>query len=158
LRAFFRIYFSSSLLLLFLLLLLVVVGLFFWGGRVQGSVSLLCVDLAVLELALSLCRPGWPRTQKSASLCLPSAGIKGVRHHCLARMHFSIRAFIWDKNSRDQRFLPACLILIRQTTVITVHGLIAAPFTWVFEEGRDCVKGPGALGPWGGSASQMLSL
>jgi hypothetical protein len=29
----------------------------------------------------SLCRPGWPRTQKSACLCLPSAGIKGVRHH-----------------------------------------------------------------------------
>jgi hypothetical protein len=29
----------------------------------------------------SLCRPGWPQTQKSACLCLPSAGIKGVRHH-----------------------------------------------------------------------------
>jgi hypothetical protein len=29
----------------------------------------------------SLCRPGWLRTQKSACLCLPSAGIKGVRHH-----------------------------------------------------------------------------
>jgi hypothetical protein len=29
----------------------------------------------------SLCRPGWPGTQKSACLCLPSAGIKGVRHH-----------------------------------------------------------------------------
>jgi hypothetical protein len=28
-----------------------------------------------------LCRPGWPRIQKSACLCLPSAGIKGVRHH-----------------------------------------------------------------------------
>jgi hypothetical protein len=29
----------------------------------------------------SLCRPGWPQTQKSACLCLSSAGIKGVRHH-----------------------------------------------------------------------------
>jgi hypothetical protein len=29
----------------------------------------------------SLCRPGWPQTQKSACLCLPSAGIKGVHHH-----------------------------------------------------------------------------
>jgi hypothetical protein len=29
----------------------------------------------------SLCRPGWPRTQKSACLCLPSAGIKGMCHH-----------------------------------------------------------------------------
>ncbi|KRY62139.1 hypothetical protein T4D_13722, partial [Trichinella pseudospiralis] len=31
----------------------------------------------------SLCRPGWPGTQKSACLCLPSTGIKGVRHHGL---------------------------------------------------------------------------
>jgi hypothetical protein len=29
----------------------------------------------------SLWRPGWPRTQKFACLCLPSAGIKGVHHH-----------------------------------------------------------------------------
>jgi hypothetical protein len=29
-------------------------------------------------------RPGWPQTQKSTCLCLPSAGIKGVCHHCLA--------------------------------------------------------------------------
>ena len=29
----------------------------------------------------SLCRPGWPRTQKSMCLCLPSAGIKGVVAH-----------------------------------------------------------------------------
>jgi hypothetical protein len=36
----------------------------------------------------SLCRSGWPRTQKSACLCLPSAGIKGVRHHCLADFFF----------------------------------------------------------------------
>ena len=42
----------------------------------------LCVALAVLEL---ICRPGWPRAQKSACLCLclRSAGIKGVPagHH-----------------------------------------------------------------------------
>jgi hypothetical protein len=30
----------------------------------------------------SLCRPGWPWTQKSACFCLPSAGIKGMCHHC----------------------------------------------------------------------------
>ncbi|GAB1300669.1 Caskin-1 [Apodemus speciosus] len=34
----------------------------------------------------SLCRPGWPRTQKSACLCLPSAGITGVCHHRPARL------------------------------------------------------------------------
>jgi hypothetical protein len=38
----------------------------------------------------SLCRPGWPRTQKSACLCLPSAGIKGVRHHAW-RWNFTFR-------------------------------------------------------------------
>jgi hypothetical protein len=27
----------------------------------------------------SLCRPGWPQTQKSTCLCLPSAGIKGCQ-------------------------------------------------------------------------------
>jgi hypothetical protein len=36
----------------------------------------------------SLCRSGWPRTQKSACFCLPSAGIKGVRHHGLAFLPF----------------------------------------------------------------------
>jgi hypothetical protein len=35
----------------------------------------------------SLCRPGWPRTQISTCLCLPSAGIKGVRNH--ARLSLS---------------------------------------------------------------------
>jgi hypothetical protein len=30
---------------------------------------------------VSLCRPGWPCTLKSACLCLPSAGTKGMHHH-----------------------------------------------------------------------------
>ncbi|EDL15627.1 mCG1032052 [Mus musculus] len=33
-------------------------------------------------------KPGWPRTQKSACLCLPSAGIKGVRHHARLMANF----------------------------------------------------------------------
>jgi hypothetical protein len=33
-----------------------------------------------------LCRPGW--LQKSACLCLPSAVIKGMRHHCPAEDNF----------------------------------------------------------------------
>jgi hypothetical protein len=37
----------------------------------------------------SLCRLGWPRTQKPACLCLPSAGIKGVHHHCSAGVNSS---------------------------------------------------------------------
>ncbi|EDL14380.1 mCG1026625 [Mus musculus] len=47
------------------------------------AAGFLCVALAVLEVN-SLCSPGWPRTQKSACLCLPSAEIKGVHHHCAA--------------------------------------------------------------------------
>jgi hypothetical protein len=38
----------------------------------------------------SLCRPGWPRTQKPACLCLPSAGIKGVRHHARLKDFFNL--------------------------------------------------------------------
>ena len=40
----------------------------------------------------SLCRPGQPQTQKSACLCLPSARIKGMLHHCPARENF----IVWD--------------------------------------------------------------
>jgi hypothetical protein len=41
----------------------------------------LFVLIFVFRDRVSLCSPGWSRTQKSACLCLPSAGIKGVRHH-----------------------------------------------------------------------------
>ena len=48
----------------------------------------------------SLCRPGWPGTQRSACLCLPSAGIKSVRHHYPAKSWHSNRSanktLIWD--------------------------------------------------------------
>jgi hypothetical protein len=46
----------------------------------------------------SLCRPGWPRTQKSAYLCLLSAGIKGVRQH--ARLHFFLPKYLLILYSR----------------------------------------------------------
>jgi hypothetical protein len=36
----------------------------------------------------SLCRPGCPRIQKSACLCLPSAGIKGMCHHTRLSFYF----------------------------------------------------------------------
>jgi hypothetical protein len=55
----------------------------------------LCVALAVLN---SLCRPGWPQTQKSACLCLPSAGIKGVHHHAWLELSF------FSRGSIDQNF------------------------------------------------------
>jgi hypothetical protein len=46
-----------------------------------SETGFLCITLALSWN--SLCRPGWPRTQKSACLCLLSAGIKGVHHHRL---------------------------------------------------------------------------
>ena len=53
-------------------------ALVFWFFKT----GFLCIALAVvLELTHSLCRPGWPRTQKSTCLFLPSTGIKGVCHN-----------------------------------------------------------------------------
>ena len=50
--------------------------------------------LCVAQLSWnSLCRSGWPWTQKSVCLCLPSAGFKGVRHHCPAPRHIFKRLF-----------------------------------------------------------------
>jgi hypothetical protein len=51
---------------------------FFGGGGFETG--FLCVALAVWLSWNSLCRPDWPRTQKSACFCLPSAGIKGMCH------------------------------------------------------------------------------
>jgi hypothetical protein len=39
----------------------------------------------VFQDRVSLCSPSCPGTQKSACLCLLSAGIKGVRHHTQPR-------------------------------------------------------------------------
>jgi hypothetical protein len=47
-------------------------------GFVFFQTGFLCIALAIQELTL---QTGWPRTQKSACLCLSSAGIKGVSHH-----------------------------------------------------------------------------
>ena len=49
----------------------------FWGVGVETG--FLCIALGMSWN--SLCRPGWPQTHKSACLCLPIAGIKGVCHH-----------------------------------------------------------------------------
>ena len=46
----------------------------------------LCLVLAVLELS----SPDWSQTQRSTCLCLPSAGIKGMCHHCWLYMLFLI--------------------------------------------------------------------
>jgi hypothetical protein len=52
------------------------------GGRdlLHLSCFVLFCFVFVFRDRVSLCSPGCPGTQKSACLCLPSAGIKGVRH------------------------------------------------------------------------------
>jgi len=57
----------------------------------------------------SLCRPGWPRTQKSAYLCLPSTEIKGVRHHCLALVRVFKNLFLGLFIFMHINALPVCL-------------------------------------------------
>jgi hypothetical protein len=47
----------------------------------------------------SLCRPGWPQTQKSTCLCLPSARIKGMCHHQLARFSYNLIFFVEIPNN-----------------------------------------------------------
>jgi hypothetical protein len=75
----------------------------------------------------ALCRPGWPRTQKSACLCLPSAGIKGVRHHALLVNYF-LNLF-WDK-------VPLCSFgwpwtLYRTEWLWSYRGDLPASASWV---------------------------
>ena len=61
----------------------------------------------------SLCRPGWPRTQRSACLCLPGAGIKGTCHHRPAKAYSpkssmaGIVSVPWRLRQRDcKQFQP----------------------------------------------------
>ena len=43
-----------------------------------------------------LCRPDWPWTQKSACLCLPSAGITSVHHHAWLGLDLLIILVSWQ--------------------------------------------------------------
>jgi hypothetical protein len=75
----------------------------------------------------SLCRPGWPRTQKSACLCLPSAGIKGVRHHAQLRGHlcYSYTLFIFIEAvslCSDQSWM-ICAVLVTNSLCLPFLGL-----------------------------------
>ena len=53
----------------------------------------------------SLCRPGWPQTQKSACLCLPIAGIKGMCHHHPA-WYQSLNVWLFDASAAGTQNTP----------------------------------------------------
>ena len=59
----------------------------------------LFVVLAVLD---AHCGPGWPGTQRSTCLCLPSAGIKGVRHHPLRWMVWMFCLLVFQRRVETQ--------------------------------------------------------
>jgi hypothetical protein len=89
----------------------VVLFLFFETG-------FLCVALAILN---SLCRPGWPRTQKSSCLCIPSVGIKGVHHHCLASRLFKTSYFQYVWNADPVHSIPSWTLLSLQIWCVLVQ-------------------------------------
>jgi hypothetical protein len=47
-----------------------------------------------LEREFYFFRSGWLQTQRSACLCLPSAGVKGMRHHAQLEVRFFRLALI----------------------------------------------------------------
>jgi hypothetical protein len=77
-----------------------IINTFVWGGGEGYETGFLCVALAILELSLSLCKPG--------CLCLPNAGIKGMCHHRLALFVF----LFWDKVSVSCFCWPELRILL----------------------------------------------
>ena len=80
-----------------------------------------CIALAVLEL----CRPGWPRIQKSTWLCLPSASIKGVHHHA-QQVSFKnqISVYLSDSALRTywHQYLKSELLVWRDSSVAESIG------------------------------------
>jgi hypothetical protein len=83
---------------------------FFLINKISNYIffSFLCVDSGFQD-RVSLCSPGCPGShsvgqaglelKRSTCLCLPSAGNKGVRHHCLVPTIFSRR----DGRNRDKK-------------------------------------------------------
>lgn len=89
--------------------------LLFWRKPDFGFGFLSCLVLFFLRWGLSVkpwlswnsvCRPGWPLSQRFSSLCLPSAGIKVVHYHTEAR--------IWVFEAKAQIVAQAGLELIMQ--------------------------------------------
>ena len=80
----------------------------------------------------SLCRPGWPRIQKSACLCLPSAGIKGVHHHCPANFKLFYMEFVqfYILASSTEGFCDFCRSLLTVNLCILLGVHLCIQDTW----------------------------
>ena len=75
----------------------------------------------------SLCRPGWPRIQKSSCLCLPSARIKGVCHHCPARLQVFKKLWGVICRADSSCYLWVCSLWVRSQCRMTVGWVLACP-------------------------------
>ena len=85
-----------------------------------------------------LCSPSCPQTQKSAFLCFPSPGIKGMQHHCPAKEMF-LRSYSDIKINKYYITFPwcqrkkecntVCVFLGRESPpVLTCHNPFLANF------------------------------
>jgi hypothetical protein len=91
---------------------------------------------------LSWNSPGWPRTQKSTCLCLPSAGIRGMCHHRSAEntiffthippMVCEIKR-IWNHSALTQKFFKAFFYLSLLLAFILMFIHIIICFCWQFK-------------------------
>jgi hypothetical protein len=76
------------------------------------------------------CRPGWPQTQKSACLCLPSAGIKGVCYHAQREVFLYVSLYRVMTNDDQQR-------VARQNNTIQCRPLSVGLYLYPFQISRD---------------------
>jgi len=80
----------------------------------------------------SLCRPGWPWTQKSTCLCIQSAGVKGVCHHRPAGHDFNsgyLPFFLWELRV-SPFILNIRITLSKAVTNIISHCLSSTMFSY----------------------------
>jgi hypothetical protein len=80
----------------------------------------------------SICRPGWPPTQKSACLCLPSAGNKGVCHN--AQLH----PFVSAPNFVSVTTFMGILFPILRRNEVSTHWSSHFLIFWCF---ANCILG-----------------
>ena len=78
----------------------------------------------------SLCRPGWPQTQKSSCLCLQSAWIKGLRHHAQSSLNFL------KKSTNIKNDDSSCVCLLPTVIKMNILWSCSEEFSTVYPESR----------------------
>ncbi|GAB1288661.1 Dedicator of cytokinesis protein 7 [Apodemus speciosus] len=103
-------------------------GKYFTESGLVGLLEQAAASFSMFRLSWnSFCRPGWPRTQKSACLCFPSAGIKDVRHHRLA-LHFGKAGMYEAVNEVYKVLIPIHEASRDAKKLSTIHGKLQEAF------------------------------